>query len=206
MKRLRKAFAGCFAVLAALCASVNAAAQEYSMVEINGFNCYEIDGSYFTTIDGESYIVINLDECVWHIENTVAYNSSSSSWLNGPEVDISDGTRYNGTLDISSKDDSTPIFIGYTPEGTTFNSRISYNFEAGFVLTNDYSVDVHVFDQIESRWSTTNVTLSFNILGQHKILFTGMTNSAPTKMCLTFLKDGSTGEKQIGYSFYVVNS
>lgn len=175
------------------------------MIDINGFSCYEIDGNYFTTIEGDSYLVINLDECVWRAENT-ALSRASIDWMYGTQVDISDGSRYNGTLNISTSDDSTPIFIGYDPSGTTYNSRISYNLEAGFIFNNSYSVDVHVFDYPSSSWSTTNVTLTFNITGQHKILFTGMTNSAPTKMCLTFLKEGSTGESNIGYSFYIVNS
>lgn len=172
-------------------------------VRVGNYDCLEKNGQYFTEINGESYLVINLDELEWKQEGVS--RASSVGWLNGQEVDISDGSKYNGTVNMSNGDYSTPIFIGYNPNTVT-SSKLSYNISTSFVGSNSYTVDVHVYEHLSKTWNTSTVTINFGLLSQKKVLFTGQSNVAPTKMCLTFDKDKSTGKESFDYSFYVVGS
>lgn len=172
-------------------------------VRVGNYDCLEKNGQYFTEINGELYMVINLDELEWKQEGIS--RASSVGWLNGQEVDISDGDKYNGTVNMKNGDYSTPIFIGYDPDTVT-SSKLSYNISASLASSNSYTVDVHVYEYLSRRWNTSTVTINFGLFTQRKVLFTGQSNVAPTKMCLTFDKDNSTGKETFDYSFYVVAS
>ncbi len=147
---------------------------------------------------GEVCQFINLYELEWRSDTSRA----SSNWINGPVVDISDGNEYNGTIDISTGDDNTPIFIGYTKDTTKQN--ISYNIKAGFTLSNTYRVGVHGYNNVYESWDYSEVNITFSLFGHNRVLFSGKTGVAPTKMCLTFIEEQSTGKDNFNYSFFVV--
>lgn len=172
-------------------------------VRVGEYDCRVEDGEYYTEIDGETYLVIDLDDCEWTADEEFSRSAGSSEWRNGPEVDISDGSKYKGTADISEGDDSTPIFIGYDPK-TASPGKLDYAMYAGFIFGNLYKVQIHVYDYINDNWTYTYKALNFSFAGQTKILFSGSSNYTPSKICVTFLQDGSTGEKTIGYQVYIV--
>lgn len=178
--------------------------EQKELVQIGDYECWVEDGQYFTEFEGETYLVINLDELEWESEEKSAH-SRAETWQNGPVVDLSDGSTYYGRINIQTKtEDSTPIFIGYT---TSQGGRLSYIMTAEFVWENSYLTNVHAFEPAENKWITTyDKTISFSLTDQSRIIYTGATGEAPTKMCITFMQRLSTGEQIFNYSFRVVRS
>ncbi len=170
-------------------------------VRVGEYDCRVENGEYYTEIDGETYLVIDLDDCEWTADEEFSRSAGSSEWRNGPEVDISDGSKYKGTLDISEGDDSTPIFIGIDPENPR-SGRMSYAIYAGFLWSNNYKVNMHTYDS-QLGWQSTTRYINFAITTNEHVLLTGSVNFLPPKICLTFLKEDSEGEETIGYQFYI---
>lgn len=171
--------------------------------KIGEYDCWSVDGEYYTTLNSEIYHVINLDELNWEYDE-VATQAASNNWQNGKEVDISKGKAYHGSVDISKSDFNTPIFIGYTDQSQ--KNHVSYCFNTGFIFTNKYKVSIHQYNPVNKTWSVTNTTFAFNMTGQTKTLFSGTTAISPSKICFTFYNSGSTGEKVFNYSFYSIQS
>lgn len=178
--------------------------EQKELVQVGEYECWVEDGQYFTELDGEIYLVINLDELEWESEE-ISARSVSEVWQNGTVVDLSDGSTYYGRVNIQTKtEDSTPIFIGYT---ASQGGRVSYIMSTGFVRANSYLTNVHIYDPAESKWETSyDETISFSLTDQSRIIYTGATGVAPTKICITFLQRLSTGEQIFNYSFRVVRS
>lgn len=64
MKKAKRCISAVMAAVMAFMANATVMAEtaEPQTVDINGFSCYERDGQYWTVLDGEEYLVINLDE------------------------------------------------------------------------------------------------------------------------------------------------
>lgn len=191
--------------------SVSASAEESAvteeqkeLVQIGDYECWVEDGQYFTEFEGETYLVINLDELEWESEE-VSEKNRAVSWQNGTVVDLSDGSTYYGRVNIQTKtEDSTPIFIGYT---ASQGGRVSYVMTTSFIGSNLYLANVHKFDPASNNWITTyDETIGFSVGAQSRIIYTGATGLAPTKMCITFFQRLSTGQQIFNYTFRVVRS
>ncbi len=184
-------------VAMSLCVPVQAE-ESREFVQLGELECWIEDGEYYTEVDGEVCLVINLAELEWEIEDISMY--SNSSWQNGEEYDVTANGKYEGTIDITYGDDSTPIFLGSASSDT--ETRISYCFGTGFVGPNTYYIDIHSYSS--GSWHTPKEPKMqiFSFMVPNIILFDGFLNEAPEKMCLTFLKDGSTGQTPFNYTFY----
>ena len=179
-------------------------AQNQQITEkIGEYDCWLIDGQYYTALDDEIYQVINLDELNWE-HDTLAAQTSSGSRGSGNEVDLSNGKAYHGSVDISNTNFTTSTFIGYTK--TSEKKHIAYSIHTEFLFTNKYSVKIYGYNPVTKEWNITNTTLAFNGFGKTKVLFSGTTGIAPSKMYLTFIKASSTGEQVFNYSFYAIQS
>ncbi len=159
------------------------------------YNCWVDNGQYFTIDNGEICQVINLDEAEWEISTF----SASSDWSQGPVVDISDGREYAGRIDMTDGDDSTPIFIGYT--NNTSEERVSYTLKTGYIFPMKYRIRVHSYSNILREWISSEHNVTFSLASQNKVLFSGQTGEAPSKVCVTFVKDLSHGETAFNYWF-----
>lgn len=172
------------------------AEESREFVQLGELECWIEDGEYYTELDGKVCLVINLAELEWEKEDISMY--SGSNWQNGEEYDITANGKYDGTIDITYGDDSTPIVLGRASGDN--ETRISYCFGTGFIAPNTYQIQIHIYNV--GSWSTSSRKQIFSIFAQNIVLFDGYLNNAPQKMCLTFLKNGSTGETPFNYTFY----
>lgn len=171
--------------------------------KIGDYDCWSINGQYYTILNDEICQVINLDELNWEYDTYVTQASSVSS-QNNNEIDLSSGNKYQGKVDISKTNFTTPTFIGY--KSTTQKNKISYSFHTEYFFPNKYSVKIYGYDPILKKWMTTEDTFVFDFFGKTKVLFNGTTGVSPSKIYITFLKSGSTGEPVFNYWFYATQS
>ncbi|MBQ9949016.1 MAG: hypothetical protein IJO91_11585 [Oscillospiraceae bacterium] len=161
-------------------------------VQVGEYQCYVENGQYYTVLDGETYLVINLDEAMPCSSND---GVSVASVQTDQEIDIN-GSSYNGQIDISNGDFATPIFCGDEnglPRG--------YQISTGFIFENVYQVTPRVFNTAYNAWVNQNtVTIAFGLFQQTKILYTGTTATVCSKAQFIFHKDGSTGEPVFNYT------
>lgn len=163
-------------------------------VTVGAYDCYVENDQYYTVLDGETYLVINLD-------NAVALNdedgiSSIAKSTSQKEVSIVD-TTYSGSIDITNGDDTTPIFVG-RESGYSRGFKISTK----FFFSNDYTVSIYVYDSIGSKWHKNSpIKITFNQVQSSHVLFTGTMVEYYTKAYIVFHKSGSTGEPKFNYTF-----
>lgn len=182
--------------------------QSKDTIRVGEYDCYVNNGQYYTDINGENYLVINLDDAIWQSEDEMVCSQTSNDvsslysleastdWLNSPQVDISDGSTYNGMIDITYGDDCTPIFCG-----KPYASDVSYQIYAGFIFPNTYNINIHFYNDISRQWSSYKQAVTFDLFGQTKFLLTGTMSMNVTKVCIEFYKNGSSGETPMYYSF-----
>ncbi len=183
------------------------ASAENETVIIDGFECYQKNGNYVTEIDGEEYIVISLN-----LDN-IDINSGANAritpyspttppafWSNSTIIDRTDGSRYDGTCNISTSDYCSPVI-----KGTTSISNCKYSIYCDdFILPNTYKMDVHVFigDGVTNWQKGDTITVSFSIAAHQRVLISGTSNRAITGIAFKVLKDGSSGNSSFNYTVY----
>lgn len=172
---------------------------------IDGYTCYEKNGNDCTVIDGKEYIVISINENeLVDYPETYSEKASHLEQVRGlgsnwpmDEEDISDGSTYNGSGDITNSDHYTPMFI-VDPIGNTTSLAIYM----GFIFNNFYNVTVSTYIGYGvNMWSNSTINIGFNALNQTNILLTGTVSQSITKAGIRFNKE-STGEKVFSYSIY----
>lgn len=172
----------------------------YTLTEtakLGDYDCWVMDGMYFTEIDGEICQVIDLSQLNWVDADEPISRET--------EVDLSDGSEYAGQINITDGDYTTPIFIGCTKD--TDADKISYCIHADVFKSNLYMVDIYGYDVYDQRWKYTGgdeqQRFNFSFVTPTKILFNGMSSAAYSKVKITFLKEGSTGKSILDYTMYV---
>lgn len=83
-------------------------------VRVGQFDCWVVDGDYYTEYDGEICEVINLgDMTAKRVDEVQLLSNATSSWeYDNVEIDISDGRKYQGLINIERYDDFTPHLYG----------------------------------------------------------------------------------------------
>lgn len=105
-----------------------ASQEQKELVQIGEYECWVEDGQYFTELDDEIYLVINLDELEWESEDIALYSDSDT--YNGTlPVDLSDGSHYEAYVDLRYGDFTTPTFIGYYVGATEIRSTYAIRTE-----------------------------------------------------------------------------
>lgn len=179
--------------------------QTRETVRIAGLDCWEEDGNYFSVVDGEVSLIIDLtdisqlSECAAADNDDVALSSAANGLMY--DVDLSDGSEYAGQIDISNGDCSTPIF--FKGKGTGYNY---FKFRTGYVFDATYSMTVKV-DWSEDDgylWNSwlkqENVTYTFNLSHQsYKSMIILYWNSLNAICQIDFHKSGSTGQSKFNY-------
>lgn len=153
-----------------------------------------VDGQYYTEIDGEIYLVIDLDKGVVEDDNS-NISFYAANWQNGSVVDISNGSTYSDTMNASKADDCTPIFTGKPTNGYKFTIASLWGI-------NTYKVNIHYFSYAYNTWYSEEQTLTFWMIeaASYKILCAGSHAQDTTKICVEFYHDGSTGTFPFTYT------
>lgn len=177
-------------------------------VNIAGYDCWEDDGDYYAVVDGEVSLILDLTD-LSHLPkcatitsvNAVSPNKVSGRYY---DVDLSDGKEYQGRIDITNGDCSTPIFFrGAQSDGCPYNK---FKFKTGYILPEKYSMTVYVdyadFDGYPyNNWlQIYDVTFTFNFMTQSYYPIVLAYQSDFRSICkIEFHKEGSSGDQQFNY-------
>ena len=209
-----------FLIAAVIAINVNVAVAAESLnktelVSINGYFCYEKDGQYWTMLDGDEYLIFNLDDYTMKdaggsfSKNELSQYSTLNSncpignpdgWYYCGYIDFSSGGSYTEGCYISSGDyDSKIYYTGPLAQTAKYIAKISTK----QVLTNTYNVKIYIHNINQNKWETpVSSSLSFSILTPAHILVTGTTSQLYDGFALKFLQN-STGETPFYYTITV---
>lgn len=188
-------------------ASVAAEAVEKPMLtNINGYMCYERDGEYWTELDGEEYLVLNLDNFV-PVESTTGFASERSipkgkptGWGNDSVVTLTNSNpSYEDFCDLSNGNYYSPVYE-FDPTRALCSAEISTK----VVLPNQYDIRIYTYQGPGLGWLAEDVSITFQLLfGQQRhLLFTGTAGQIITGLALEFLSS-STGQKDLYYTITI---
>lgn len=222
MKKYKKFISFLTASAIALTANVSAAAETVSapqLTDIHGYACYERDGEYWTVIDGQEYLVIDLDSFIEN-ESQTPFNEDSCSpystqattspigkpdghirqdWVNLTEA----GGSYEDRCYLTYGNYYSPVYY-FVNEGNN-RSEVTANISTKVVFNNTYYIDVwvHTVDYT-GAWHKVGIKkrFDFNAFNPIRALFTGTPNQIIDGLALVFLDD-SPGQKELYYTVEV---
>lgn len=223
MKKYKKFISFLTASAIALTANVSAAAEAVSapqLTDIHGYACYERDGEYWTVIDGQEYLVIDLDSFI-ESEPQTPFNEDScspySTQATTSPIGKPDGHINPNWVDLTatggSYEDKCYLTYGtyYSPvfcldSEASILSRTTAKISTKVVFNNTYFVDLWVHTthyNTEWRLEKKNWQLNFSIFQPYYILFAGSTNQLIDGFALQF-SDDSPGQKELYYTVEAV--
>lgn len=209
-KKILAAITSTVVIAGSLTLSSSAYDNKVDAIMINGYECYESEGQLITNVDGEDCIVLVAseenkvtDETLIAELNARAGISSIQTraipqqWPNSSVVDISDGSKYNGSGDITNSNYLTPMFIT-NPD----DDDVALKIYSGFVFPTTYKVKFYWYigDSIK-EWYNDDIILTFGLFNQTRTLLTGTPSQYISKCCFEYDKS-STGEKKFDYQFW----
>ena len=188
-----------------------ATTQEDDYVDINGYACYERDGSYWTEIDGIEYLVIDVSSYYSDMMSTRSVYSRNYArstagnngigtpglWTNNQVVDLTGaGKSYTVKCNITNGDHCSPVFK-VTPVLNDYRFKIS----TGLWWSNEYIVDIyyHIQDPINTWHSQPRKRLVFNLMVPYHLLITGTPSSITDGLAIR-VSGSSSGQKQFDYT------
>lgn len=185
--------------------------QTRETVCIAGYDCWEEDGNYYSVVDGDLSLIIDLSDPN-HLPKDVTVTDSSAAPLSVArgaryDVDLSSGNTYEGQIDMTNGDCSTPIFF--------IDKNCSYSrfkFKTKFVLNTSYRFTVGVDyadDEGEGlgSWTTWDYTsYTFSLINPSYITYVLPYEKDFNTICqFDFYADGSSGQKRFNYWMSAVN-
>ena len=177
------------------CGSVYASeVEENNLVQVGEYECYVKDGQYYTEIDGESYLVIELGNDAVECDTSII--PYAYGWENGPVIDISNGSYYAGT--ISEANNCSPIIKGNTEK----DYRIKISNLIGF---NNYKFTIFYYNSAYNHWYSEAETLlfiGFIDKGNVNVLFSGTAKELITKIRFECCLEDSSGPIPFTYRVY----
>lgn len=218
MKRAKRCISAVMAAVMAFTAnaSVMAETAEPQTVDINGFSCYERDGQYWTVLDGEEYLVINLDE----FTEPAAEDDSGISPYSGIVDECPIGTPplltdwiYNGCVELNAQnnytckdrcyltygDYYTPIYYFDTSNiGGSFVAEIRIN---DSIVTDYYHFKVWKHSKSNRQWYEGE-SRCFDFLLRHNVLVTSSTGEDTDGLGCRFLSSG-VHDKEFYYTMNI---
>ena len=179
--------------------------KENEYVNIHGYQCYEKEGNYWTQIDGEEYLVIDVNQEA-DSKNTTSYTQANTRrlaanistpplWTNNQTIDLTDGSSYDGRGDITSSDYCTPVF-----EVEPTISDFRFSIYSGFWLNTKYNITIYVHHQspINEWHSAGTYEITFNLANQTKVILLGTAGTIIDGFAVKYLQS-STGEDEFDY-------
>lgn len=184
--------------------ATNVSEQTHETVNIAGYDCWVEGENYFSLVDGEVCLIIDLSNASTLSGEASIVNDNIASPNGGEirkyDIDLSDGTEYEGQIDITNSDCTTPIF--YISPNSPYHSL---KFRTGFVFSNTYSVTVRAdYCGPDGKplldWNPYEKVIRFNYPSQcyYPIVLAYEKNFGILSE-LEFHKEGSTGEPQFNY-------
>lgn len=176
------------------------------IVNVGGYQCFENDGNLWTYVDGEKYLVIDVDspisECGTEVKTDTLTRGSSigvpTGWKNSTKIDLSSVESYEDTGDITNSDYCSPVFSVEPSTGGVY-----CNLYAGFWLNTEYIIQIYTHNTLNTGWNYQGeYNIVFNVASQTKILFVGTASTIVNGFALKFLKT-SSGEKIFDYKVSV---
>lgn len=181
--------------------------QTRETVNIAGYDCWEEDGNYFAEVDGEVSLIIDLTDmsrlpkCVNVTKVGVVASPAAVYSADRYDIDLSDGSEYEGEIDITNGDCATPIFYAsYTSPYSRFKFKTDfilprkYSFTAWVDYADEYGYGMH-------NWYREDVEITFSLLKNSYNSFILVEGNKFGAICkLVFHKEGSTGDPKFNYS------
>ncbi len=165
-------------------------------VRVGNFDCWVEDGQYYTEIDGEVGLVIDVgDTTNQTVDSAVSYADSEIWQIANPEVDLTDDKVYQDAIFLNQRDDYTPIFkidtgkVGFA----------SFQFSTKFVLKNTYGLTVHTYHDDLCEWTSCPRKVIFSFAVQYILFVDGTETPNVSKCCVYFHKDQCEGEETFNY-------
>ena len=173
-------------------------------IDINGYDCYERDGYYWTVLDGDEYLVIDLSDSV-SVCNDISPCATSigtpPNWTNSQVVTLTeDNPTHKDTCHLKNGDYCSPVYE-IKPEQTDYRIEIS----TGVVFNNSYDVVLYTHLQYNmlGGWQPTQRTITFNVVIPYRVLLTGTVSTAIDGFAIKFLSS-STGQKDLDYTIKAI--
>ncbi len=178
--------------------------QTRETVNIAGYDCWEENGNYFAVVDGEVCLIVDLTD-ISMLSNEAAIVSEIVASPNGGEIkkydiDLSDGREYEGQIDITNGDCTTPVF--YLSPDCPYRRL---KFRTGFVFPTTYSVtDRADYCGPDGKpllnWHPYEKTITFSLPAQcYYPIILAYQKGFGILTELEFHKEGSTGEPKFTY-------
>lgn len=170
-------------------------------IRVGDYDCYVENGQYYTELDGEKCLVINLDDYdSSYISAQQSANASEYRWLDERQtVKLS----YSGSVDVSKGDFTTPVFLASEKDEGYY---CGFQIGTGFWRPTSYTIDLYYYNSYPgiNKWQyTPNVKITFTLLAQNKILFTGTAVHFYKKACLVFHQvDSNHSNPVFNYTMY----
>ncbi len=171
------------------------------LIRVGDYDCYVENGQYFTELDGEKCLVINLDDYVSTDASTQrSSNSTGDEWLDElQEVNLS----YSGTVDVSNGDFTTPVFLARQKENGYYSG---FQISTGFWFSTSYTADLYYYNVYSgiNKWECIpDLKLTFSLTSQSRVIFSGTMVHFYKKACLVFHQvDSNHRDPVFNYTMY----
>lgn len=194
----RKVAALVLAISAALSLTATANAEDTieqrETVRVGNYECWVENGEYYTEINGEVGLVIDISDTSAQSDDAVQTFASNEvlDWENNAWVlDMRDDTEYHGYIDLRNHDDYTPIFLIDTGAA----GFASFKFRTEFIFANTYSITIHTYNDLTHAWDHSSTRdVIFSCFVPYMLIVNGTETPYVSKCCIYFNKEGSTGE------------
>ncbi len=142
------------------------------LTDIGGYACYQRDGNYWTMLDGEECLVIDLSTLAGTLSEPASATSSITPppyWNNNEFVYLSDYDGYSGEVDLSKGDFYSPVFE-VSPE--LADCRI--DFKTDHIKPNKYKIKIWTHHMAPvNEWVPYTTEHNFNLVARSMVLLTG---------------------------------
>lgn len=224
MKKTKRCISAVMAAVMAFTVNASVMAETVSepeMIDINGYSCYERDGQYWTVLDGEEYLVINLDEIMWEPTEAGSEEEPGINPCSGIVDECPIGTPplltkwiYNGCVELSEANNYTYNDRCYLTYGDYYSpiyyfqpkkpkSQFVAEIDAD-VFNEKYYLDIWVHHNNTNEWmeSDVNQLVQLNFILPPHTLLSGSLTQLYDGFGLKFLTS-SPGNKELYYNIKI---
>ena len=210
-KFFRRITATIMATLVLISTPVTANAENDKLI-INGYECYERDGEYYTLINETEYHIampvetkVVTDPILLEQLNSLFEENSkarsdypSTTWPNARTLDISDGSTYTARVNVDYSDYYSPGLKVDIPDGLSAGTIVvDYVAEPG---TTTYTIKTTLHIYTLGNWVSHVYNFGYNGAIKGHILNTGTASVEIDKVCFKLAK-GSTCNGAFDFSY-----
>lgn len=200
---LKKAIAIITMFTMLLCCITAYAAETTDTTIINGYECYQEDGEYYTIIEGTAYhVLVPIEESVvtdpdlleqlnglLADDNISTYSFPTSTWPDTREYDISDDSTHIERVNLANGDYYSPNFTVDIPNGFAAASIIidflDYLwFDTVYIQTSLYYCN-------NGQWTSARYEVAISESINYHIFSVGTACSSITNLCFLMHQQGS---------------